>query len=148
MGPQYWVTVARMSVGERSSASSGADRVPGVDLRLDLRSGRVRSGVMEAFREAVRSGRLAPGTPLPSARAGRGHRVARNTVVRAYAELVVEGWLIARPGSGTEVSPRAAELVAPGSGGAGGLLLDRRRMISVRGIPICPRSRGRTGSGR
>jgi len=103
-----------MRVEERPSEYRGADRVPGVDLHLDRRSGRVRSGLMDAFREAIRSGRLAPGTQLPSSRVLAGDiGVARNTVARAYAELIVEGWLIARPGSGTEVSPRAAELVAP-----------------------------------
>ncbi|MFD6362669.1 MocR-like pyridoxine biosynthesis transcription factor PdxR [Streptomyces roseolus] len=80
----------------------------GADLHLDLRGTRLRAGLMDALREAVRSGRLAPGTRLPSSRqlaADLG--VARNTVADAYAELVAEGWLTARQGSGTRVARRA-----------------------------------------
>ncbi|NGN70017.1 PLP-dependent aminotransferase family protein [Streptomyces sp. A7024] len=61
-----------------------------------------------ALREAVRSGRLAPGVRLPSSRAlAADLGVARNTVADAYAELVAEGWLTARQGSGTRVAQRA-----------------------------------------
>ncbi|WP_190226784.1 GntR family transcriptional regulator, partial [Streptomyces hydrogenans] len=80
----------------------------GADLHLDLRGTRLRAGLMDALREAVRGGRLAPGTRLPSSRqlaADLG--VARNTVADAYAELVAEGWLTARQGSGTRVALRA-----------------------------------------
>ncbi|MFF4411946.1 GntR family transcriptional regulator [Streptosporangium sp. NPDC001559] len=34
--------------------------------------------------------------------------IARNTVADTYAELVAEGWLTARQGSGTRVAERAA----------------------------------------
>ncbi|MFJ7125238.1 PLP-dependent aminotransferase family protein [Streptomyces sp. NPDC098101] len=64
---------------------------------------------MNALREAVRSGRLAPGTRLPPYRGlAQDLGIARNTVAAAYAELVEEGWLTARRGSGTQVAPRAA----------------------------------------
>ncbi|MFE6227229.1 PLP-dependent aminotransferase family protein [Streptomyces sp. NPDC057854] len=79
----------------------------GADLHLDLRGTRLRAGLMDALREAVRGGRLAPGSRLPSSRqlaADLG--VARNTVADAYAELVAEGWLTARQGSGTRVAHR------------------------------------------
>jgi GntR family transcriptional regulator/MocR family aminotransferase len=67
---------------------------------------------MDAVREAIRSGRLAPGTRLPSSRAlAVDLGVARNTVARAYAELIAEGWLTSHHGSGTLVSQRAAEVV-------------------------------------
>jgi GntR family transcriptional regulator/MocR family aminotransferase len=63
---------------------------------------------MDALREAVRSGRLAPGTRLPSSRGlAADLGIARNTVADAYAELVAEGWLTARQGSGTRVARRA-----------------------------------------
>ncbi|MDX2293760.1 MULTISPECIES: PLP-dependent aminotransferase family protein [Streptomyces] len=81
----------------------------GADLHLDLRGTRLRAGLMDALREAVRGGRLAPGSRLPSSRqlaADLG--IARNTVADAYAELVAEGWLTARQGSGTRVARRAA----------------------------------------
>ncbi|MFF8288234.1 PLP-dependent aminotransferase family protein [Streptomyces sp. NPDC016309] len=81
----------------------------GADLHLELRGRGLRSGLMEALREAVRSGRLAPGSRLPSSRSlAADLGVARNTVADAYAELVAEGWLTARQGSGTRVADRAA----------------------------------------
>ena len=100
------------------SSTSRPAFVPGVDLHLDRHSGLgVREGLLEAFREAIRSGRLTPGTRLPSSRVlGADLGVARNTVVQVYSELTAEGWLTARQGSGTEVAPRGAELARPASG--------------------------------
>ncbi|MFD0475190.1 GntR family transcriptional regulator [Nonomuraea thailandensis] len=82
----------------------------GGDLHLELSgSGGARVRLMRALREAVDSGRLAPGTRLPPYRAlALDLGIARNTVAAAYAELVEEGWLTARQGSGTEVAHRAA----------------------------------------
>ncbi|MGX1883298.1 MocR-like pyridoxine biosynthesis transcription factor PdxR [Streptomyces sp. NPDC055287] len=81
----------------------------GVDLHVELGGSGLRSGLMNALREAVRTGRLAPGTRLPSSRSlAVDLGVARNTVADAYAELVAEGWLTARQGSGTRVAQRAA----------------------------------------
>jgi GntR family transcriptional regulator/MocR family aminotransferase len=69
----------------------------------------LRSGLEDALRDAVRGGRLAPGTRLPSSRAlAADLGVARNTVADAYAELTAEGWLSAQQGSGTRVAKRAA----------------------------------------
>ncbi|MGW1772924.1 MocR-like pyridoxine biosynthesis transcription factor PdxR [Streptomyces sp. NPDC002104] len=81
----------------------------GADLHLEPLPGRgVRAGLTEALREAARSGRLAPGTRLPSSRSlAVDLGIARNTVAEAYAELVAEGWLTARRGSGTRVAERA-----------------------------------------
>lgn len=81
----------------------------GADLHLELSAGRgLRAGLVEALREAARSGRLAPGTRLPSSRSlAADLGIARNTVAEAYAELVAEGWLTARQGSGTRVAERA-----------------------------------------
>ncbi|MEU0137915.1 PLP-dependent aminotransferase family protein [Streptomyces sp. NPDC006296] len=84
----------------------------GVDLHIEPVGTGLRNGLMNALREAVRTGRLAPGTRLPSSRTlAADLGVARNTVADAYAELVAEGWLTARQGSGTRVARRAA---APG----------------------------------
>jgi GntR family transcriptional regulator/MocR family aminotransferase len=86
--------------------------VAGLDLHLDRPGGRARDSVMDAVRDAIRSGRLAPGTRLPSSRAlAADLGVARNTVARAYAELITEGWLTSQHGSSTLVSQRAAEIV-------------------------------------
>ncbi|MFD8827338.1 PLP-dependent aminotransferase family protein [Streptomyces sp. NPDC059605] len=81
----------------------------GADLHLDTTgSTGLRAGLMDALREAVRTGRLAPGTRLPSSRGlAADLGMARNTVADAYAELVAEGWLTARQGSGTRVARRA-----------------------------------------
>jgi GntR family transcriptional regulator/MocR family aminotransferase len=63
---------------------------------------------MDALREAVRTGRLIPGTRLPSSRSlAADLGVARNTVADSYAELIAEGWLTAQQGSGTRVARRA-----------------------------------------
>ncbi len=65
----------------------------------------MRAGLTDALREAVRTGRLAPGTRLPSSRSlAADLGVARNTVADAYAELIAEGWLTAQQGSGTRVA--------------------------------------------
>ncbi|MBK3579431.1 winged helix-turn-helix transcriptional regulator, partial [Streptomyces sp. MBT65] len=92
----------------------------GVDLHLDptgTQTGTgtgagtavgVRRGLTDALRDAVRTGRLAPGTRLPSSRSlAADLGIARNTVADAYADLVAEGWLTARQGSGTRVAERA-----------------------------------------
>jgi GntR family transcriptional regulator/MocR family aminotransferase len=80
-----------------------------VDLHLDLTGSRVRSALETALRDAVVSGRLVPGVRLPSSRALAGDLgIARNTVADAYGQLVAEGWLVARVGSGTQVATRPA----------------------------------------
>ncbi|MGW0881776.1 MocR-like pyridoxine biosynthesis transcription factor PdxR [Streptomyces sp. NPDC002671] len=91
----------------------------GVDLHLEpARSGGLRRGLTDALRDAVRTGRLAPGTRLPSSRSlAIDLGIARNTVAEAYADLVAEGWLTARQGSGTRVSDRAVA-APPGTGRA------------------------------
>ncbi|MEV3968950.1 PLP-dependent aminotransferase family protein [Streptomyces sp. NPDC050698] len=84
----------------------------GVDLHVEPTGPGLRRGLTDALREAVRSGRLAPGTRLPSSRAlATDLGIARNTVADAYADLVAEGWLTARQGSGTRVAAR--EVVPP-----------------------------------
>ncbi|MFF9114421.1 PLP-dependent aminotransferase family protein [Streptomyces massasporeus] len=84
----------------------------GIDLLVEPTGPGLRRGLTDALREAVRSGRLAPGTRLPSSRAlAADLGIARNTVADAYADLVAEGWLTARQGSGTRVGER--EVVPP-----------------------------------
>src|SRR5436309_15787856 len=83
--------------------------VGGVDLHLDLSGSRVRAGLEGALRGAIRAGRLRPGTRLPSSRAlAADLGNARNTVAEVYSQLVAEGWLTARTGSGSSVAPRRA----------------------------------------
>ncbi|GLZ32976.1 GntR family transcriptional regulator [Lentzea sp. NBRC 105346] len=80
----------------------------GSDFYLDLSgTGGLRSRLTRSLRDAIRSARLAPGTRLPSSRTlAVDLGVARNTVAAAYDELVAEGWLTARRGSGTRVAQR------------------------------------------
>jgi GntR family transcriptional regulator/MocR family aminotransferase len=82
--------------------------ISGVDLHLELAGHRVRAGLEAALREAVQAGRLTPGTRLPSSRTlAADLGIARNTVAEAYGQLVAEGWLTARQGSGTRVADAA-----------------------------------------
>lgn len=88
----------------------GAAEGLGGDLHLELSDGPGgrRGALIRALRDAVRTGRLAPGTRLPPYRSlAADLGLARNTVAEAYAELVAEGWLTARQGSGTRVAARA-----------------------------------------
>ncbi|GLZ35569.1 GntR family transcriptional regulator [Lentzea sp. NBRC 105346] len=72
-----------------------------------------RRGVEAELRRAIREGRLAPGTRLPSSRdLAQQLGIARGTVTSAYAQLIGEGYLTARRGSGTTVAslgPESAE---------------------------------------
>src|SRR6185369_7116331 len=55
---------------------------------------------------AILDGQILPGAPLPSCRSlAQTLKVARNTVVLAYQDLVEEGFLIARERSGFFVNP-------------------------------------------
>jgi GntR family transcriptional regulator / MocR family aminotransferase len=63
------------------------------------------SQLRAGLRDAIRSGRLMAGTRLPASRVlAEDLRVSRGVVVEAYAQLVAEGFLVTRPGSGTLVS--------------------------------------------
>src|SRR6516165_9225308 len=85
-----------------------------LDLHLDLSGTRVRAGLESALRDAIRTGRLRPGTRLPSSRAlAADLGIARNTVAEVYSQLVAEGWLTAQTGAGTSVAARRAP--APGA---------------------------------
>jgi GntR family transcriptional regulator/MocR family aminotransferase len=66
--------------------------------------------VARALTAEIRRGRLAPGAALPGTRSlAASLGIHRNTVLAAYAELVAEGWLRARPGGGTYVSEAIPE---------------------------------------
>ncbi|MFI5698105.1 PLP-dependent aminotransferase family protein [Kribbella sp. NPDC051586] len=93
------------SSGERGSDAGAA----GADLHLDLAAARGRNELVHALHESIRTGRLPAGTRLPSSRSlAKDLGIARNTVADAYGQLVAEGWLTARQGSGTVVANRAA----------------------------------------
>jgi GntR family transcriptional regulator/MocR family aminotransferase len=92
----------------RTNSAAEPPSAFGADLHLELRGPGLRAGLTDALRDAVRTGRLAPGTRLPASRSlAADLGVSRNTVVESYAELVAEGWLTAQQGSGTRVAMRA-----------------------------------------
>jgi GntR family transcriptional regulator/MocR family aminotransferase len=96
-----------------------------IDLHMEIREEGGRGvGLERALRDAIRAGRLAAGTRLPSTRAlAADLGWSRGTVAGAYEQLVAEGWLTARAGAGTVVAagreivaaarPRATEQRAP-----------------------------------
>src|SRR6201995_2454241 len=92
--------------------------ISGLDLHLEVRrdgATGIRVRLESALREAVRTGRLGPGTRLPSSRAlAADLGLARNTVAEAYGQLVAEGWLTARQGSGPRVAGPANPSRPPG----------------------------------
>lgn len=101
-----------------ANSATAPPSVFGADLHLELEGSGLRAGLTDALREAVRTGRLVPGTRLPSSRSlAADLGIARNTVADSYAELVAEGWLTAQQGSGTRVArraePRRTALAAP-----------------------------------
>jgi GntR family transcriptional regulator / MocR family aminotransferase len=88
---------------------SGTTSGPELLLELDRTATRpLRAQLEDGLREAVRSGRLPANTRLPATRAlASDLRVSRRLVVDAYAQLLAEGYLLARHGAGTYVAATA-----------------------------------------
>jgi GntR family transcriptional regulator/MocR family aminotransferase len=90
----------------------------------------------DGLRERILDGTLAPGMRLPATRGLAGDLgVSRNTVLNAYEQLLAEGYLEGKLGSGTYVHrtlPDAMMQVHPGSAPARPAL-PRRRALSRRG---------------
>ncbi|HEY0237399.1 MAG TPA: PLP-dependent aminotransferase family protein [Friedmanniella sp.] len=100
------------NLSEPAEPSAG-QLVSGPELLLDLGGAHSRVAVESALRAAVLDGRLGPGRRVPSSRALAAQLgVARGTVAAAYGQLVAEGWLESRRGSGTRVADRGARLGA------------------------------------
>jgi len=89
----------------------------GPELLIELRRERgrpLRAQLEDGLRDAIRSGRLMAGAPLPSSRAlARDLGVSRRLVVEAFAQLAAEGYLVTRRGAGTFVAETAAAAPAP-----------------------------------
>jgi GntR family transcriptional regulator / MocR family aminotransferase len=89
-----------------------------LELYLDLLDGEgpLRARLESSLRDAVRSGRLAPGSALPASRVLAGELgISRGVVVEAYEQLTAEGFLVTRRGSGTRVAEAVALPAASGS---------------------------------
>ncbi|MEV6940612.1 PLP-dependent aminotransferase family protein [Streptomyces sp. NPDC051172] len=111
-----------------TSSETNQAGTPAWELLLPAASAPARTrgrSLQAALREAVRTGRLSPGTRLPSSRdlaADLG--VSRGLITEAYEQLAAEGYLRSGRGAGTWVGgavraapPRARDL-APRSPGA------------------------------
>jgi GntR family transcriptional regulator/MocR family aminotransferase len=73
--------------------------------------------IYRAFREAILSGEIAPGSRLPSSRAeSRTLGVSRNVVLQAYGQLEAEGYIGGARGSGTYVTSEIPDTPPPPKG--------------------------------
>jgi GntR family transcriptional regulator/MocR family aminotransferase len=93
---------SRANIFDRKAAAGQFMQIP---VLLD-RSRRepLTSQLVEQLRDAIRQARLSGGTRLPSSRQlSRQLAVSRNTVVRAYDLLILDGYVESRPASGVFV---------------------------------------------
>ncbi|WP_214327716.1 MocR-like pyridoxine biosynthesis transcription factor PdxR [Nonomuraea sediminis] len=82
-------------------------------VTIDRAKGAIAGQIACELRESIRLGRLEPGTRLPASRdLAADLQVSRGVVVEAYEQLVAEGFLVSRVGSGTHVA-RALEPAPP-----------------------------------
>jgi GntR family transcriptional regulator/MocR family aminotransferase len=73
--------------------------------------------ISHAVIEGIKSGRLSTGTTVPGSRTlAKTLSVHRKTVIRAYDELVAEGWMTSIPRLGMFVSPTIPEIGVPRDG--------------------------------
>jgi GntR family transcriptional regulator / MocR family aminotransferase len=80
----------------------GPDLLLSLDREADVP---LHEQVEQAIREGVRTGRLAPGAPLPSSRALAAEvGVSRGVVTEAYGQLTAEGYLVTRQGAPVRVA--------------------------------------------
>src|SRR5277367_173711 len=121
------------------------------DLLVDLDHARPRSlraQLERGLRQAIVGGSLLPGTALPPSRVLAAEiGVSRSLVVGAYEQLVIEGYLESRQGSGTRVRAPGfggdGEAAGPGNEPFWPLPVNRDGKISTSGLPdpaLFPRS--------
>ncbi len=84
--------------------------------------------IYRAFREAILSGEMAPGSRLPSSRAeARTLGVSRNVVLQAYGQLEAEGYIGGSRGSGTYVTSEIPDTTMPPKVSRGSAVADEKR---------------------
>jgi GntR family transcriptional regulator/MocR family aminotransferase len=85
---------------------SGTTSAPELLVELDRTApDRLHHQLATGLRDAIRTGRLTPHTRLPSTRVlAADLGVSRRLVVDAYSQLVAEGFLLSKHGSGTRVA--------------------------------------------
>src|SRR6516164_1545661 len=87
-------------------SSNHRARLPdGLLIRIDNRAGKgLQEQIYLAIRRAILDGAFAPDSRLPSSRSlADDLRVSRTTTLLAYEQLIAEGYVSARHGSGTFV---------------------------------------------
>jgi len=140
-----WETLLDLSPAHPGAGGTATGATPGASSSGSPRDPLHRR-LAEALRDAVRAGRVPPGAALPPSRelaATLG--VSRWAVTEAYGELVTEGVLEARTGSGTRVAgtlapPRGSRHAAPPGRAAaqaqgGWSAPPRRRFDLAAGVP-------------
>ncbi len=66
--------------------------------KIDKSKGKISAQLTQALREAVQSGDLQPGDPLPSSRElAQTLEVARGTVIEAYDQLLLKVFFLHKP---------------------------------------------------
>jgi GntR family transcriptional regulator/MocR family aminotransferase len=125
------------------------DTAPLLGIALDRASAEpLHRQLRDALRDAILAGLLAPGHRLPSSRTLAAELgCARNTVLAAYEQLAAEGYLSARHGSGTRVSPVLPETLGrpPRPGRPGGDAPGPAPTLSRRGARLAG-TRGPAGT--
>jgi GntR family transcriptional regulator / MocR family aminotransferase len=113
-------------------AISGTSSAPELLIELDRRAAvPLHRQLADGLRAAIRGGRLAPDTRMPSTRVlAADLGVSRRLVVDAYGQLVAEGFLLSRHGSGTTVATVEAASAPHGS--------ERARRFDVDFLPGSP----------
>lgn len=96
-------------------------RAPGAELttvKLDPASGiPLGRQPSEEVRQAIVSGTIVAGTGLPASRLlTKGVGVSRNTVLAAFHQLIADGYLLTKPGSGVYVCRASLSAVVAGTG--------------------------------
>jgi GntR family transcriptional regulator/MocR family aminotransferase len=117
---------------------------PDLFIALDRSRPRgLRAQIEDGLREAIRSGRLVPGTRVPSSRAlAADLAVTRGVVVEAYEQLAAEGYVTMVQGSGTVVNDVAArsELAAPRAAGPSSAPLTHDFRTGLPDLSLFPRA--------
>lgn len=77
---------------------------------IHFSKGNIARQLAQALRDAIAKKELQSGSPLPSTRAmAESLKISRGTVSEVYDQLIAEGWLVAKAGSGTCVESLAGE---------------------------------------
>jgi len=105
--PAAWIKWYHLNLVMAASMNNHlASFSAGLLVRIDARAREgLQQQVYAAVRRAILDGVLGPGTRLPSSRTlAEDLRVSRTTTLLAYEQLLAEGYLAARHGSGTFVA--------------------------------------------